>query len=72
MNLRKIKHMLYLKKELGLANIEHFFSHKKNVKIRIVSTTKWAYKCGEDVLILRELKKDPNENKGFFSKFIKK
>lgn len=57
MNLRKIKHMLYLKKELRLANIEHFFSHKKNVKIRIVSTTKWAYKCGEDVLILRELKK---------------
>lgn len=57
MNLRKIKHTLYLKKEVGLANVEYFFSHKKDIKIRIVSTAKWAYKCGEDVLILRELKR---------------
>lgn len=65
MNFRKIKHDIYLKKEVILGNIDYLFSQKKSQKIRIVSSKKWAYKCGEDVLILRELKK-----KGYNAKII--
>lgn len=63
MNFRKIKHDIYLKKEVVLGNIEYLFSQKKPQKIRIVSTEKWAYKCGEDVLILRELKRNGYDTK---------
>lgn len=63
MNVRRIKHNLYLKKEQLVGMVAYFFSPKKKIKIRIVSSKKWAYKVSEDILILNELRKRGIETK---------
>jgi len=57
MNIKKLKHKIYLEKELIHSSIQYLFSKKRKMKIRIISSRKWKNKCGEDVLICSYLRK---------------